>query len=807
MSTIYKYTTRNRERVTQAQREENNQQWYKDKAKLIGSTGYGSGLLGYGGVSDYKRMKVNYDLFNNIVNMSDFEYVCKPYGAETGDLPANMTNRDIVSGKIKVLLGMEMKMPFSWNVIATNEQATTRREEEEFGRIKQFVISEIMKPIEQAAQQQAMAQYQGQEITPEQAQQIQEQVAQQVEAQTPDEVRQYMAREHQDPAEVMMVQILNYLIQKEKIPEKFNKGWKHSNLAGREIYHIGIFNGEPCLTVVNPLYFEYDVSPDLDYINEGEWARCEYRMTPSQVVSLFGSELTDEEIDRIYDYQENPSSPENVQFTFDTDGEDNSGTLTVVHVTWKSLRKIGFLEYIDPNGEEQLQIVDETYRLNKQAGDIRITWEWIPEAHECWQILDDIFCYCRPVPGQHKDLDNLYKCNLPYYGASVDNLNSPVTSPMDRMKSYQYYYNIILYRIELLMASDKGKVLAANINAIPKSSGLDIQKFMYFLEANKIAFFNPNEEGNKTAADVTNLVKEIDMSLASDIAKYMQMAEFIQQRCGATIGVTDAMEGAIGPNDAVSNTRQSLVQSSHIIQPYFELHNNVKREVLQGLIDTAVVAYSESQPKKLSYIMDDMTVAMFTTDPEMLPANSYGIFVSNSSKAEDAKLAVTNLAQAALQNQQADLTDIIKVIRSESIQEAEELLEAAQSRKAAQMQEQSRAALEDQRKARQEQAIENERAFQREKELIVLKETEKRKTDIQRQLIESTGFDQNKDEDEDGVPDVLEVAKFGVDAEIKKSKLALDRDKLDHQKAQDAAKNKLEEEKLKIQKQKGSSSK
>ena len=787
-----------RERVTQKERDRNNKQWYKDKINLVSASAYGSSFYyGYGGVTDWKRKKVNYDLFNDIINKADFEYVCQPYGAQAGELPAQMTNRDIVSGKIKVLLGMEMKMPFSWNVIATNDQATTRKEQEEFNRIKEFVVNEVMAPIDAAIQQQQEEATRGRKLSPEEVQKLQQDLAAQREAQTPDEVRKYMARKHQDPAEVQAEQILNYLIHKEKIPEKFNKGFKHMNLAGLEVYRVDIINGEPTLTVVNPLYFDYDKSPDLDYIQDGEWARCEYRMTPSEVVATFGSELTPTEIDRIYRFQDNWASPTLIDYNFTFDENSSANTVTVIHVTWKSLKKIGFLTYLDANGEPQETIVDENYKLKKSFGDVSITWEWIPEAHEGWKILDDIYVYCRPVPGQNKDIDNLHVCHLPYYGAACDNLNSRITAPMDRMKAYQYYYNIILYRIELLMASDKGKILAMNIKGIPKSAGIDISKFLYFMEANKIAFVNPDEEGKRGVGDVPNMVKEIDMSLASDIFKYIQMAEFIERKCGSAIGITPQMEAQIGPNEAVSNTRQNIQMASHIIQPYFELHNNVKGTVLQALIDKAKVAYADGNKRKKSYVLDDMSVMMFEIDPELLDLSTYGIFVTNSSKADDAKQAVIQLAQAALQNQQADLADIIRIIRSESINEAVEDLEAAQARKAVEAQAGERAKIQAQQEAeaRAEQIKRDE--WKHEEDMIILKERERRKTELEKQTILSLGFNENKDNDNDGVPDVFEVYKFDKDADIKARKLDLDERKLQQKTDHDAEKLRLEAEKIK----------
>lgn len=799
----------NNHRLSQAQKEADNFAYYRQQADLLDNYSFSNSTYSnFGNISSRRRKKVNYDLFNNILNVADLEYVCKPFGAEGGELPANMVNRDIISGKIKVLLGMEMKMPFSWKVFAVNEEATTRKEKEEFSRIKEFVISSIMKPIREEMERKAAEQAKGKELSKEEQEQIQAKIEEELAASTPEEVKKYMSREHQDPAEILAHQLLEYLIQKERIPEKFNKAFKHLMLTGEGVYHVGIVNGEPSLTAVNSMFFEFDKSPDIDYIEDGEWAVCEYRMTPSEIISKFGSELSNAQIDELYryDYKNPSSSLQYEDFSFTDSVENTPYTLRVLHTTWKGLAKYGFLTYVDKRGEPQMTLVNDTYVLNKEQGDIEIEWIWLPRAEEAWKIGNDIYVHTRPVPGQNKDLDDPYKCKLPYYGCVLDNMNSPVTSPMDRAKYYQYLYNIIIYRIELLMASDKGKILAANINAIPKSSGLTTQKFLYFMEANKIAWFNPNEEGNRNGGgDVTNLVKEIDMSLTGQIADYIQLAETIEKKCGESIGVTKPMEGAIGPNEAVTNTKQNIIQSSHIIQPYFELHNNVKRNVLEALLETAKVAYAENQPKKLSYILDNMSFRLLTLDPVLLENSRYGLFVSNSSKAHDAKQAIESLAHAAMQTQQADLLDIMKVVKSENITEAEELLTVAKQNKMQEASNAEKIRAQSEERRLQMEADEKQKEREHEKEIIVLKEEERRKTEIQKQAMFSLGFDPNKDVDEDGTPDILEVAKHGVDAEIKRRKQKLDEDKFEEERETNREKLKLEQKKILLQANKSKS--
>ena len=180
-------------------------------------------------------MKVNYDLFNNIINKTDFEHVCYPFGKEVGELPADFTNKDIISGKIKALIGMEMRRPFSWKIVAVNEEATTRKEQQEFSMIRDFVVNSILQPIKMDIEKQYAEQLKGRKLTPEEEQKVQQQIAQELETKTPQEVKLYMEREHQDPAEILSTQILEYLIQKEDVKMKFNKAWKHGLIAGVDI--------------------------------------------------------------------------------------------------------------------------------------------------------------------------------------------------------------------------------------------------------------------------------------------------------------------------------------------------------------------------------------------------------------------------------------------------------------------------------------------------------------------------------------------------------------------------------------------
>lgn len=785
------------ERLTLNQKKANKFRWYRDKMDEleIGHHGIYSSQGG-GDVSDYKRMLVNYDLFNNVLNLDDFSHVCQPHGAEAGELPAKMVNRDISSGKIKAVLGMEAKRPFDYKLIATNSEATSRVEREEFDRIKEFVQQEVMGPIREKVEMQYQEQLQGGKLSEEDTAQIKQKMQEEITAKTPPETRKYMEREHQDPAEVMGHQLLEYLSKKCDVKQKFDKAFKHLHLSAKEVMYVGIMNGEPEVWNVNSLRFNCDKSPDVDFIEDGEWATCEYRMTPSSVVKYFGEELTNKEIDSVYQLsaKKNVNYLKDSLFNFDAYQDDDADTVRVIHCVWKGLRAIKFLTYKSPEGEELEKIVDESYKLNIEAGDVSIEVRWIPEAYEGWKV-HEAYVRMGPIMGQPKDLSNIFECKLPYYGAICDDLNSEATCLMDRLKVYQYYFDIVMFRLDLLLASDKGKKILMNINAIPDSDGMDIKKWQHFMESSPFIYYNPDEEGS--SMDANNVAKVIDLSLLSDIGKYIEIAEYLKKQAGESVGITPAVEGQSSPYESVGNNRTNIAASSNILEPYFKLHSYVKRNVLTALIETAKIAYHGKETVALSYVLDDMSRKVLNLDMGLLDGTTLGLFIDDSSKASEVKDMIKGFAHAALQNQSIELSDVISVIRQEGVAEAEETLKVAEQDRHDKGLEQQKAASDS---AKEMKELENQQAeveHKRTKELIVLKEEERRKTEVIKSTLVGASFNPDQDKDGDGENDFVELAREGLNADIKQSKQDLDREKFEHQKVQDAEKNDLEKQKLK----------
>ena len=815
------------QKLSLAKKKANNYQWGKDVLDEIDR----DNQFGISGRSSSEQKAVNYNLFNGVLDEKDFEYVCKPYGNNAiGEMPAELRHYDIISPKLRVLFGEEIKRPFNFKVVATNPEAITEKEREKKKLLDNYIMQQIQLRIQKAMQEAGISPdgMPGDAEDPEAVQQTQQQIQQIQQEMTPPEIEEYMQRNYQGSIEIMANQILAYLKKKEKLRDKFNKGWKHALIAGEEIYWTGIVNGEPTVRVINPLYFEYDKDPDIDNIQDAQWAKYIMRMTPGSVIDTFGEYMTENQIANLYEDStvsgtSHPlGSPE---FSYDYDRDVFSGApgfdatsfngqagsdsyIRVVHAEWKSIRKIGFLTYLDPDTlQEQEMIVDENYKINPEAGDIDLRWEWIPEIWEGTKIGDDVYVNIRPKPNQFRDIDNLYTAKLGYVGVAYNNLNAQSISMIDRMKPYQYLYNIIMYRLEMDLASDKGKKFLADISQIPSSMGLDMEKWLYYFDALGIAFVNPNEEGNRNKQSNFNQWQSIDLSMGQTINQKVQLLEYLEAQCGEVSGVTKQREGQVGPNELVGNTQSAVAQSSYITEEWFYQHNTIKGYVLESLLDTAKVSWGDGKAKKLHYILDDMTVQMLTVDPVELPNSSFGVFVSDSAKDQELFMTMRQLAHAALQNQQAELSDVVKMLSTDSVTEIKSLLETAEKqrreREMQQMQQQQQAQAQ-QVQAQQQTQMQIE-AMKAELEKAKL-ELEKYKIDTDRQtkldVAEINSFRNQMDQDinDNGVPDQLEIERLKVEVAKEDKKVQIENRKLDIKEKELQMKDKQESEKRKIEK-------
>lgn len=793
---------------------------------IIGKSGFNSGG-GRNGRTRYEEMQTYYDLYNSIYNEKDLLYVTNPFKQKDG-FPATAQDYNIIKPKIDLLLGEETKRPFNFRVVRTSDIATSEVQDTAKQMLEDYVMATIMS-----------------QLGPEEAQRYQ-QALQNGEILLPEKIQKYLSKDYKDIAEVTAYHSLNYLKNKLNVVHEFYKGWKDALIAGEEIYYVGIINGNPYLERVNPLYFSYDQSADLEFIHDSDWCCRKMIMSATEIYDRFYDKMTEKQLNELLEMIDDVSrggiNPEVRKTSMDyphlktktingltSNPFEGSDNINVWHCCWKSFKKIGFVTYQDPNtGEiDELQ-VDESYKVTGM--ELNVEWTWIIEVWEGYRVGEDLYIGIQPLEYQHISADNLNSQKLPYTGVVYNNTNSAPRSLVSMMKPLQYMYIVLWYRLELAMARDKGKVPVIDVTQIPKSMGIDVNKWMHYLGALGVAFINPYEEGwdipgrEGGKPSQFNQFTSLDLTMANTIDQYINLMDKIEAMVSEISGVSKQREGSVASNELVGNVERSIVQSAHITEPWFWVHNQVKKEALTMLLDTSKVAWKDNK-RCLHYILDDATRAFITLSDEFF-YEDMDIFIDDTTKNQQQVEALKQLMQPAMQNG-ASLLDIAEIITMDNISMIKSRLEEIEQKRMEQQQ-----AMEQAQAEREQQAIQMQNEIKEEELMIKEAEMDLEKYKIDQdnatkitvaQLNAYRGTE-NMDQNENGVPDVMEIAQqalaerkqasdeaskqFEFNAKIREQKMKkeiedkknqLERERMDHEMKLQAAKDKaaMERERLK----------
>lgn len=755
-----------------------------------------------------EEMQTYYDLYNSIYNEKDLKYVTNPFKQQDG-FPAMAQDYNIIKPKIDLLLGEETKRPFNFKVVRTSEIATSELQEKAKQMLMDYIQATIMSklgPEEQARYQEAL---QSGEIMP------------------PEQIQKYMSKDYKDIAEITAYHSLMYLKNKLNINHEFFKGWKDALVGGEEIYYIGIVNGEPCLERINPIYFDYDTeTSDLEFIHEAQWCCYEMNMSVTELYDRLYDKMTEKQLNELLDMMSDSAkggiNPE-VRKTsldyphikthtingFSSNPFDGSGdNIKVYHVCWKSFKKIGFVTIIDPEtGMPETYEVDETY---KETGmEISVEWKWIIETWEGYRAGEDLYIGIEPVEYQYVSSDNPNAQRLPYTGVIYNNTNSRPRSLVSMMKPLQYMYIVLWYRLELAMARDKGKVVNMDITQIPKSMNIDVSKWMHYLSALGVNFINPYEEGwdipgrEGGKPSQFNQITALDLTMANTINQYIMLMDKIESMLSEISGVSKQREGSISSNELVGNVERSVQQSTHITEPWFWTHNQVKRECLNMLLNTAKWAWKDGSKTHLQYILDDATRA-FLTLSDNFPYEDFDIFVDDSTKNQQNIEFLRSLIQPAMQNG-ASLLDVVEIFTNDNTTMIRNKLEEIEQKRMEQQQ-----AMEEAQAQREQQMIQMQNEVKEEELMIKEAEMDLKKYEIDSnnatkitvaQLNAYRGAE-DMDQNNNGIPDPMEIAAQALAERKQASEEASKQFEFNAKLREQQMKKDIEEKKVALEKQK-----
>ena len=636
---------------------------------------------------------INYKLLNGHLTMTDMEMVLNPDHIKANYIPDRIQHYPIMNSKLNVLRGEESKRVFDFKVVVTNPNAISEIEENK----KQALLQDLQQLIADTS------------------------LSEDEFNQKLEKLNDYYTYEWQDLREIRANALLNHYIKEYNISLIFNNGFMDAMAVGEEIYQCDIVGGEPVIERVNPLKIRVFKSGYSNKIEDADIIILEDYWSPAKVIDTYYDVLTKKDIEYIENLpdhvgQGTTDSMDNLDerygfinanmiddevsinggnYYFDAGNlfNDNAlnnsllpydlaGNLRVVRMYWKSKRKILKVKSYDPEtGEEQYNFYPENYIVDTDNGEEAQAF-WINEAWEGTLIGDQkngIYVNMRPRLVQYNRLSNPSRCHFGIVG-SIYNLNdNRPFSLVDMMKPYNYLYDAIHDRLNKALANNWGDILEMDLSKIPK--GWDIGKWMYYARVNHIAVIDSFKEGTigastgKLAGALNNASKGV---ISTNIGNYIQqqinLLEFIKMEMAEVAGITKQREGQVSNRETVGGVERATLQSSHITEWLFTIHDDVKRRALECFLETAKVAM-RGRSMKFQYILSDTSTRIMDIDGDEFAEADYGLVVDNSNGTQELQSKLDTLAQAALQTQTLSFSTITKLYTSSSLAEKQRLIE------------------------------------------------------------------------------------------------------------------------------------
>ena len=690
-----------------------------------------------------------------------------------------------MNSKLNVLRGEESKRVFDFRVVITNPNAISEIENNK----KQALLQDLQQAVANTSQSE-------------------EEFNARLE-----KLNDYYTFEWQDMREVRANALLNHYSKEYNMPLLFNKGFMDALTVAEEIYQCDIVGGEPVIERLNPNKVRIYKSGYSNRIEDADVIIIEDYWSPGKIIDTYYDVLTKKDMEYIENLpnkidQGSVDSMDNVDprhefirvddstagdavykdgFFWSPNGNasgendsmlpyDMEGNIRIVRMFWKSRRRLKKVKYYDEQGEEQFKFRDENYVTNTDLGEEEQIL-YVNEAWEGTKIGEDIYVNMRPRVVQYNRLSNPSRCHFGIIG-SIYNLNDDKPfSLVDMMKPFNYLYDAIHDRLNKLLAKNWGKIITLDLAKVPTK--WDVEKWLYFAKTNNIAVVDSFKEGNigaatgKLAGAMNASSGVIDAELGNSIQQNINLLEFIKMEMSDVAGISKQREGQISNRETVGGVERATLQSSHITEWLFVIHEDVKKRVLECFLETAKIAL-RGRSKKFQYILSDGSMKVMDIDGDEFAEADYGLVVDNSNAIQELKQKMDMLAQAALQNQTLNFSTIMKLYNSCSMAEKQRLVERNEQEM-----------IQRQQKAQQQQAqMEQQKieaAAQAKEQEMQLKDTMNQRDNETKILIANISANSNQESD-DGVQEqpFSEEARANLMEKMREfdAKLKLDREKL-----------------------------
>lgn len=654
------------QRVSRSQR---TPEWWKANAD------YFKDIANFSG-GDYAEMRTLARAADGNLIDADYTYILNPYSTEDPDSelnsrPARLRNYPLIKQVLKARQGERSKFPFNYQAIVTNGSGESAYLTSLNEAVLASMAQDLVNNLNQAGIPTGVD---SKEIPPY------------------EQIKAKHDESWSDKRAIFAQDALDYIKYDQDLIDKYQDAYENWLYFGRCFTYKSTRFSNVELEVINPFDIWWERTVNSNFIEDSPAIVVRRKFKLSEILDRFRDKLKPEDITYLESQQENlqlgNNNFENLDLSINEDfgkyknyqHTQDGGYYYLYHICWKSMRKVGILQYIDGSGTLQEKEVDDTYKLDREAGDLQLDWEWDNEWLEQCVIDENVYFYQQVGLEQRNDLNNSSICKLPYNGRVKLDKSGNITSDVKDGLVYQCLFNIYHYNREKTINKSKDKLLVFPVGLIPPNFGKGgtdpIEKMLSYIDSLGIAFF---DETQPNAAAVISALKEIDLSLGKYVEQMTQILESVKQEYWDTIGFNRQRFGETYASDGKGVNEQALFRSSIITAEDDRKFDKFIEKDLNGLIDYTKVAWIDG--KKAAYIIDDVGMKLLNLNQEDAATHmetNYGVFITNSQIEYEKLEALKKMAFGFAQKGNVGESTVTEILDSNNFSKLKKIVAAGE---------------------------------------------------------------------------------------------------------------------------------
>ena len=601
-------------------------------------------------------------LHGNIPN-EFYKKTLNPYNSNNEKytrFPATMRNLDIMSDIIRRYVSEYFKGIHEFIVSASNPEIVIKKSaklREEIG----VMASQAFKQEFERRLQQMQAEAAQQGVPP-------EQINPQEAMPNPEEFMQNFNEKYIDDESKQGQDVLNFVRSITSDAMIYLSAFFDYVSLG-ECYTYSDIRGEKIVKEHIPVIDAFPIPNGEFFVEDHDMFARRHLMSYTQILDMFDDVLTKEDrayLEKYYDYS-SASRPTQLMYSkffeyypdvcekftkkerelFKNEGVRveavNNNLYEVWHVVWRGYARQGILTYVNEAGLVTTKVVDESYKLDTQAGDISIEWAYKPQVYEGYRIGGR---YSAIYPIKARPIAFERDGKLPYNGIMEVIPYMGKFSIIKTITPYQIMRNIFAYHREMIIAKNKMLILILPKSLVSNNS----EDVVYRMAADGVLLVDDSEDAN--SQKMAN-IRMLNAQMGDYIAQITQLMEATRQEAWDTVDMNAQRYGDIAQSSGVGTTQEAIARSSMGSVIIVQVFDEMRRRDYQRDIDFCKLAYIDGLDT--AYLDADGNRHYISLDVNSFVYSTYGITVKNDAKEQDKLQQLRQWAFSAAQNGDLDM--------------------------------------------------------------------------------------------------------------------------------------------------------